>query len=139
MEKKNKFQFQIRVPYAHVDQMGVIYYANYFIYFEMARSELLRESGIPYPEMEKNGILLPVVEAFCKYKKPGHYDELLDIFSRCSLENNLRLFIEYEVKRENNLLASGFTKHVCMSPDGKVLRPTKEILKLTERSETDLS
>lgn len=121
------FRFEIRVPYAHVDQMRVVYYANYFVYFEMARSELLREAGMPYPEMERRGVMLPVVEAHCDYRRPARYDDLLVILSRCVSLKGPRLKIDYEVRHEGETLATGHTVHVCLSPDGKVLRPSAEL------------
>lgn len=125
------FRFELRVPYAHVDQMAVVYYANYLVYFEMARADMLREAGIPYTEMEKRGVLLPVVEAHCEYRKPARYDDLLVVVSRCS-QKGPRLRIEYEVKRDDDVLVTGYTEHVCLSPDGKVLRPAPELKKLVE-------
>ena len=139
------FRHTIRVPYAHVDRMAVVYYANYFIYFEMARSEMLREAGTPYPEMEKRGIILPVVSAHCDYKRPAHYDELLVVLSRCSIIRGIRLHIDYEIRRfasearapdapasadEGELLATGYTEHVGMSREGRVLRAVPELRKL---------
>jgi len=131
MTTQKTFQFSLRVPYAHVDQMSVVYYANYFIYFEMARADMLREVGIPYSEMEKRGIMLPVVEAHCEYRKPAHYDDLLVVISRCS-QKGPRLHIEYEMKRGDDVLVTGYTEHVCMSPEGKVLRPAPELKRLAE-------
>ena len=81
-EEARVFEHSVRVPYAHTDQMAMVYYANYFVYFEMARSELLREAGVAYPEMEKRGVLLPVVAAHCEYRKAARYDDLLSIRSR---------------------------------------------------------
>ena len=125
------FRHSVRVPYAHVDQMGVVYYANYLVYFEMARSEMLREAGIPYTELEKRGVMLPVVEAACEYRKPAHYDDLVTIESCCREFRGTRLRIEYRALRGEELLATGHTVHVCVSPQGKVLRPAPELVALT--------
>jgi acyl-CoA thioester hydrolase len=125
------FQFSLRVPYAHVDQMGVVYYAHYLVYFEMARADMLREAGIPYPEMEKRGIRLPVVQAHCEYRKPARYDDLLVVVSRCS-QKGPRLLIEYEMKRGDEVIVTGYTEHVCLSPEGKVMRPAPELKRLVE-------
>ncbi len=130
----NKFEFSLHVPYADIDAMGIVYYANYLVYFEMARADLLREVGLPYGEMEKQGVMLPVVEAHCEYKKSALYDDLLVIHSACLPFKGPRLRIEYEVRRNGELLATGYTHHVCMSPDGKVLRPTADLRKLCEGS-----
>jgi acyl-CoA thioester hydrolase len=125
------FEHTVRVPYAHVDQMGFVYYAHYFVYFEMARSEMLREAGLPYPEMERRGVLLPVVEARCQYRKPARYDDALRIRTRCTGFRGPRLCLEYEISREGEVLATGATEHVCMSRDGKVLRPVPELRRLS--------
>jgi acyl-CoA thioester hydrolase len=124
------FKHGVRVPYAHVDQMGFVYYANYFVYFEMARTEMLREAGLPYTEMENRGVILPVVEAHCRYKKPAHYDDWLVVHSRVPGTEGTKLRIEYEILRDDDLIATGHTLHVCMSPAGKVLRPAAELTRL---------
>ena len=79
METGRGFKYPVRVPYAHIDQMGVVYYAHYLVYFEMARGELLRKAGMPYGEMERAGVMLPVVESHCVYRKPAKFDDLLDV------------------------------------------------------------
>ena len=70
-------EMSYRVPYADTDQMGVVYYANYLEYFERSRTEMLREAGLSYSEMEKMGYFLPVSEAYCKYSGSARYDDLL--------------------------------------------------------------
>jgi acyl-CoA thioester hydrolase len=128
--EKRIFKHFVRVPYAHVDQMGFVYYANYFLYFEMARAELLREAGMPYTDMERRGVMLPVVTAKCEYKKPAHFDDLLNIETRCAEINGTRLRIEYVITRGASVIVTGYTEHVCMSLEGKVLRPVPELKKL---------
>jgi len=124
------YQCDVRIPYADVDQMGFVYYANYLVYFEVARNELLREAGIPYTQMEDAGVRLPVVEAHCEYQLPAKYDDLITICSECLPFDGVRLRIRYEVYRDKTLLMTGYTHHVCMSPAGKVMRPTAELRKL---------
>ena len=68
---------QIRVRYAETDQMGVVYHSNYFYYFESSRAESIRQLGYTYVDMEKMGIIMPVIEVHCKYLKPARYDDLL--------------------------------------------------------------
>src|SRR5258706_1383546 len=68
---------QIRVRYAETDQMGVVYHSNYFYYFESSRAESIRQLGYTYADMEKMGIIMPVIEVHCKYLKPARYDDLL--------------------------------------------------------------
>jgi len=125
------FQYTLHVPYAHTDQMRFVYYANYLVYFEMARAEMLREVGLPYAELEKKGIFLPVVEAHCVYKTPAHFDDALKVVSRCAIEGP-RLRVDYEVTRGDTLIATGYTVHVCLSAEGKVMRPAPELRRLVE-------
>lgn len=130
METGQGFKHSVRVPYAHVDQMGVVYYAHYLVYFEMARGELLRKAGMPYGDLERGGVMLPVVESHCVYRKPARFDDLLDITIARVETRGIRLRIEYEVTRGDDLVAAGYTDHVCMSREGKVLRPVPELKKL---------
>ncbi len=126
------FKHSLRVPYANIDKMGFVYYANYFVYFEMARAQMLRDVGLPYGELEDRGVMLPAVEAHCEYKKPARYDDLLTIQSVASLKGS-RLRIDYEVVRDQELIATGYTEHVCMSSDGKVMKPIADLKKLINR------
>lgn len=126
------FKLSIRVPYAHTDQMRFVYYANYLVYFEMARAEFLREVGLPYTDMEMRGIMLPVVVAHCEYRKPARFDDLIEVRSCCTDIRGTRLHIEYEIWRGEDLLVTGHTEHVCVNSEGKVVRPVEEIRKLAE-------
>ena len=123
------FKHFVRVPYAHTDQMGFVYYANYLIYFEMARAEMLREVGLPYAELEKQGLFLPVVEAHCEYKSPAHFDDRLEILTQCQIQK-VRLRVEYKVSRESKLIVTGHTVHVCVSAALKIIRPPACLQKL---------
>ncbi len=129
------FRHAIRVPYAHTDQMRYVYYANYLVYFEMARSEMLREIGLPYGELEARGVFLPVIEAHCEYKTPAHFDDLLTVASRCEIKG-VRLTIRYEITRDSGkpgapaIIAAGYTVHVCLGRDGRVIRPPAELRQL---------
>jgi len=120
-----------RVPYADTDKMGVVYYANFLVYFERLRNELLRKLGIPYSEIEKNGVMLPVVEAVCHYKNPAYYDDLLTISGWIEEVKGPRLKIVCEVRRDATLLVSGHTVHACVNRTGKPIRPPKEIAELS--------
>ena len=117
----------IRVRYADVDKMGVVYHTRYFEWFEAARTELIRAMGKPYRQLEEEGILLPVVEAFCRYRKAVQYDELVRV--RTVVENvsksNLRL--EYQVWGENDQLvrAEGYTVHCFMKLSGRPVRASQ--------------
>lgn len=73
------FETKIRVRYAETDQMGVVYHGNYFQYFEVARAESIRELGFTYADMEKMGVIMPVVEVQCRYLRPALYDDLITV------------------------------------------------------------
>ena len=116
---------KIRVRYADTDQMKFVYYAKYLEYFEQGRSDLLRQIGLPYPEIEKMGYLLPVIEAFVKYRQPARYDELLEVRTMLQEIPAARIRIGYEVARASDsmIIAEGYTVHSIVSADtGKAVR-----------------
>jgi acyl-CoA thioester hydrolase len=115
-----------RVAYADTDKMGVVYYANYLVFFERMRTELLREAGLPYAELEKMGVMLPVIEAFCKYRQPARYDDLLTFKGRVEEIRGPRVKIVCEVWRDGVPLVSGHTVHACVNSLGRPVRPPKE-------------
>lgn len=114
---------EYRVPYADTDQMQVVYYANYFVYFERLRNELMRATGITYDQMEKSGLALPVIEAVCHYKSSARYDDLLTITGWVSAVKGVRITISCEVRRGEELLVSGHTVHACI--DIRTGRPSR--------------
>lgn len=126
------YRHDICVPYADVDQMRVVYYANYFVYFEMARTALFKEAGLSYRALEESGVMLPVVAAHCDYRKSAHYEDVIQVRSTCLPVEGLKLRIAYEIWRDDDMLVSGYTHHVCMTPEGKVLRPVPALRKLCE-------
>jgi acyl-CoA thioester hydrolase len=103
-----------RVPYADTDQMGVVYYANYLVYFERSRNELLRATGFTYRELEARGIGLPVVEAHVDYRISALYDDELQLIGKLTMAKGVRLRIDCSVMRGDEELASGYTVHCCM-------------------------
>jgi len=109
----------IRVRYAESDQMGVAYYANYLIWFEMGRVELMRELAIPYSGWEKQGFFLPVSESYCKYMTPTYFDELLDVRCRVGEVRTRAVRFQYELLRGGQLVAEGHTVHVCTNRDAR--------------------
>ena len=111
-----------RVPYADTDQMGVVYYANYLVYFERSRTEMLRDAGLPYSELEQRGIFLPVSEANCKYFASAKYDELLTFRSWVEEIRGVRLKIASEVLHGNELLVRGGVTLACINADKKLMR-----------------
>lgn len=116
---------RVRVRYAETDKMGVVYYANYFIWFEVGRTDLLREHGWSYRAMEADGYALPVVEAHCQYLQSARYDDELDVRTTGNLLSPVRVRFDYEVVRADNagtLLASGHTVHAVLDAAGRPRR-----------------
>ena len=112
-----------RVPYADTDQMGVVYYANYLVYFERARGQLLRDLDLPYSELEKRGFALPVIEANVQYKSTASYEDELDIGGWFAWVKGARLRIDCEVCCDGKLLAQGHTVHAVV--DRQTLKPVR--------------
>jgi acyl-CoA thioester hydrolase len=111
---------QVRVRYAETDQMGIVYYANYLVWFELGRVELLRSLGLAYSQLEKeHECILPVVEATCRYRSPARYDDEILIETRPALLRGSVIKFAYQIWRkpshegqERKLLAEGETVHV---------------------------
>lgn len=118
-----------RVRYAETDQMGVVYYANYLVWFELGRVELLRTLGFDYRTLEaEHNCILPVVEASCRYRAPARYDDIIQIHAEPTLLRGSILKFGYRIERANRdssgtetappvLLAEGETVHVTCTPD----------------------
>ena len=100
---------QVRVRYAETDQMGVVYHSNYFPYFESARAESIRQLGLTYADMEKMGVIMPVIDVHCRYLRPAKYDDLLTIKTLLKeLPVHHKVEFHHEVYNEQNeLLATG--------------------------------
>jgi acyl-CoA thioester hydrolase len=121
---------RVRVRYAETDRMGVVYYANYLVWFEVGRTEWLRETGWTYREMEQDGIALPVIEAHCEYRQPARYDDEIEIRTRASLMTPVRIRFDYEVVRgDRTTVASGYTVHAALDATG---RPSRLPARVTE-------
>lgn len=114
----------VRVRYAETDKMGVVYYANYFVWFEVARADLLRSLGWSYREMERAGVSLPVIEAQCQYHRSVRYDDEIDVRAEGRLLSQVRMEFSYQVVRREDhaLAASGRTVHAALDPAGKPCR-----------------
>jgi acyl-CoA thioester hydrolase len=115
---------RLRVRYADTDQMGVVYYANYLVWFEVGRTEWLRQTGWSYREMEQDGVALPVIEAHCDYRQPLRYDDEVEIATKAMLVTPVRIRFEYEVRRaaDGTVAASGCTIHTAIDVAGKPCR-----------------
>lgn len=109
----------IRVRYQETDQMGVAYHANFLVWFELGRTELMRRLGLPYLEFEENDLFLPVIKATCEYKAPARYDDELRVITRLEKLHAVRLTFTYEVRRQGTLLARGCTEHAVVNKKGR--------------------
>jgi acyl-CoA thioester hydrolase len=114
----------IRVRYAETDKMGVVYYANYFVWFEVARADLLRSLGWTYREMEHAGVTLPVIDAQCEYRRPARYDDEIEVRTKGRMLSPVRMEFTYEIlfREDYSLAASGRTIHAALDLTGKPCR-----------------
>jgi len=111
----------IRVRYAETDRMGLLHHANYLIYFEQARTELLRDQGKTYKDVEDAGFFLVLTKFEVKYRSPAKYDDLLTIRTTVTRTTPIRIEHRYEVLCENRLVAEGSSTLACVYRDGKLL------------------
>jgi acyl-CoA thioester hydrolase len=131
--------YRVRVRYADVDRMGVAYHSRYIEWFEAARTEMLREMGLPYKQMEDRGFLLPVIEVQCVYRAPARYDDVVEVLTAMGEVTRLKIGLEYRVRHSETavLLAEGRTLHCFTNPEGRPVRADREILSILKaRSET---
>jgi len=115
-------QIEVRVRYAETDQMGVVYYANYLVWFEIARTEYFRRLGLNYTDLEKRGIYLVVAESNCAYKSPVKYDDLIRITTSLNYVKASSIEFRYELFSDNRLIAKGRTAHVFVNRKKKPVR-----------------
>lgn len=126
----------IRVRYADTDQMKFVYYAKYFEYFEQGRSDLLRDIGLPYPQIEAMGLFLPVIEAHAKYRRAARYDDLLHVVTYFREIPVARIRLEYEVFRdgEDEAIVEGYTVHTFINAaTGKPTRAPAQFVEAIEK------
>jgi len=116
----SRFTTRLRVRYAETDAAGVVYHANYLVYFEVARVELLRSLGLPITAVESRGLVLPVVEARLKYVRPARLDDLLEVSLSIQSVGPASFTCAYEIERDGLLLVSGWTRlAVCERESGR--------------------
>jgi len=114
---------QVTVRYAETDQMGFVYHGNYLPWFEIARTDMLKKEGIPYRQLEKEGYFLPVLETQMRYHRPAFYDDTVTIRATMKEKPSVRIRIEYEVRRGEDLLVTGYTLHAFIDKSGRPTRP----------------
>ncbi|MDD2967416.1 MAG: thioesterase family protein [Desulfovibrionaceae bacterium] len=110
-----------RVSYGETDTMGVVYYAEYFHFFERARNEYIRARGMSYADVERQGIFLPVRDAQCRYRSPAHYDDLIWVHTAIAEWRRASLVFLYEILSEDKcrVLATGSTQHAVINAQGR--------------------
>ncbi len=120
----------IRVRYAETDQMGVVHHAAYLPWLEVARTEYLRQRGLPYKTLEEQGISMPVLKVEVEYLKPALYDDQLSITAKLEAASAVRFQFAYEVRRDGGktLLCRGRTFHAATGRDGRPKRVPEEIM-----------
>jgi acyl-CoA thioester hydrolase len=118
---KETVDSEIRVRYAETDQMGVAYYANYLVWFEVGRAEFCRQKGFIYADLERMGFRLAVTDAHCHYRYSAYYDECVVIRTRLKELNKRMITFGYQVLRKSGeeLLAEGETRHICLDSGNK--------------------
>lgn len=114
----------VRVRYPEVDRMGIAHHRNHFVWFEIGRTELMRERGLAYAAIEAQGWFLPVIEAACSYHAPARYDDLLRVRTTLRTLGAVRATFAYRLEREpdGQLLASGTTVHAAVDRQGRPRR-----------------
>ncbi len=115
-------EIEIRVRYAEVDAMGFLHHARYFVYFEMGRTELLRQCGIRYRDMEQRQLYYVVARLDCRFRAPARYDDVLTLLTTTTRVSPFRVDHSYELKRDSRLLAEAHTTLGLIGADG---RPTR--------------
>jgi acyl-CoA thioester hydrolase len=134
MDTKRVVESSFRVRYAETDTMGVVYHAHYLVWFEVGRGEYFRALGKDYAEWETQGYYLPVSEAHARYHAPARYGDLITVHTRLDDLRSRGLTLSYNVRdaASHTRLATGWTKHICMSRDRGACRLPEDMLSLLE-------
>jgi acyl-CoA thioester hydrolase len=127
---------RIRVIYADTDAMGVVYHTNYIRWFEIGRTELLRDMGIVYSEVEKTGYNLPLTQVYCHYRFPVHYDQIVVLETELAYLKKVSMKFTYNIWDENRhkVLTDGYSVHACTDRSGNVVRIPSIISEIVKSS-----
>jgi acyl-CoA thioester hydrolase len=123
----------IRVRYAETDMMHIAYHGSYLPWFEIGRTELLRQNGLPYAEIERLGFRLPVIEVGVRYIRPALYDDVIVVESTIAERPLLRIRIDYRISRGDTLLATGHTLHAFLNHQNQPVRPPAAFVEAIRR------
>lgn len=116
---------QIRVRYSETDQMGLAYHGNYLAWMEVGRTDMFRDLGIPYKAFEEQGVMLPLVEMGCKFKRPIFYDDIVTIKTEVTYLSPVKISFSYVLSTDKPV-AEGFTTHAFVNPQGKPINTAKK-------------
>jgi acyl-CoA thioester hydrolase len=130
MDQKRTVETTLRVRYAETDAMGVVYHANYLVWFEVGRGEYFRALGQDYGQWELRGYLLPASEAYARFHAPARFGDLVTVRTWVEQVRSRGLTLGYEVvhAQSQQRLASGWTRHICMDREGRACRLPPEML-----------
>jgi acyl-CoA thioester hydrolase len=124
---------QIRVRYAETDMMGIAYHGSWLPWLEIGRTELLRDNGFPYADLERQGYKLPVIEAGLRYHKAALYDDIVTIETSMRERPILRIRLDYRLLRGDTLLATAFTVHAFIDARHEPVRPPRAFAEAVDR------
>ena len=114
--------------------MGIVYHANYLPWLEIGRTKLMKEIGLPYKDLEDGGKLLPVLEVNLKYLKPAKYDDRIEIITTMKDRPMARIRMEYEIRKNEETLATGYSIHAFMNRNGQPIKPPESFLSIIDRA-----
>jgi acyl-CoA thioester hydrolase len=117
----------IRVRFDEVDSMGIVHHPRYLVYFEVARTQFLSDLGLPYSRLMASGTHLAVIETRTRYRLPARYEDEIVVHTRCTECGRTRIALEYEVRRGDDLLATGYTRLAAVTPAGRARRLPPEV------------
>jgi len=123
----------VSVRYAETDMMGVVYHGSYLPWLEIGRTSLLKEHGLPYRELEAEGFFLPVLEVGLRYLRPAKYDDTVFVTTFLREKPSLRIRMDYELHRGEELISTAFTVHVFIDRSGKPSRPPEAFTSIMDR------
>jgi acyl-CoA thioester hydrolase len=119
----------LRVRYSETDQMGIVYHSHYLVWFEIGRTDWCRAAGLPYAEMERSGLYIPVTHVECAFRRRSSYDDPIRVLTRMTELGSRGCTFAYDVHNpDGDLLAEGATRHVFTDSSGKPTRGSAEIL-----------
>jgi len=135
MNRKRAVETTLRVRYAETDAMGIVYHANYLVWFEVGRGDYFRALGRDYGEWEQQGYLLPVSEAYARYRAPARFGDLITVCTWVEQIRSRSVTLGYEVRNaiSQQWLVSGWTKHICVDAQGRVQRLPEGMLHSLEK------